>query len=162
MKKQLLGLALVCSLSAMGMEQFGPPAHVQNVKPTLKEILIKKYIDRQPLTKEQQTYLNKTGKRAIAAGLAALGIGAAAILGTMGYKHFTRTWDQIARDTYKKYKVAQDDSDLLGIAVTLAIAKHAEQLMKQPEYRDAFVRLKSYPGFENAFNEIRKKLHDAD
>lgn len=74
MKKQLLGLALVCSLSLMGMEQFGAPGRVQNVNPTLKAILKRKYIDRQPLTSTQQAYLRKTGKRAIIAGLTALGI----------------------------------------------------------------------------------------
>lgn len=120
MKKQLLGLALVCSLSLMGMEQFGPPANVQNVNPTLKAILKRKYIDRQPLTNTQQAYLRKTGKRAIAAGLAALGIGAAAAAGYFGYKQATKPSGQRFEEALRKYNISISDTSLKNQAQILA------------------------------------------
>jgi hypothetical protein len=153
MKKQLLGLALVCSLSAMGMEQFGPPAHVQNVKPTLKEILIKKYIDRQPLTKAQQTYLNKTGKRAIAAGLAALGIGAAAIFGTMGYKYATTKPDPVA--IFQKYDLSYKGKELRN-ALLFAHANNLKTLFsQQPAWKDVYNSFTLDKQFKPALAEIR-------
>ena len=81
MKKQFLALSLICSISLMGMESFVPEIPT---KPTLKSVLVKKYVQKKPLTKQEQAYLSKTSKRAIAAGLAALGI---AVVGSVGYTY---------------------------------------------------------------------------
>ena len=81
MKKQFLTLSLICSISLMGMESFVPEIPT---KPTLKSVLVKKYVQKKPLTKHEQAYLSKPGKGAIAAGLAALGI---AVVGSVGYTY---------------------------------------------------------------------------
>lgn len=116
--------------------------------------MIKKYIDRQPLTKAQQTYLNKTGKRAIAAGLAALGIGAAAILGTMGYKHATRTPEEIFTSYGITFEDDTDRKNALALANTIDLPRLLQS--KNIEYRDAYITLgNTYPQFKEALAKIR-------
>jgi len=124
MKKQLFRLALACSLSLMGMEQFGAPASVRNTKPSLMAILKRKYIDRQPLTKDQQEYLRKAKKPAIAAGLVALGIGATAA-GILAYRGKKRTPQQViptkTKEEYlKNITVAKGQGNVMFLLTDLA------------------------------------------
>ncbi len=157
MKKHLLGLALVCSLSLMGMEQFGAPARVQNVNPTLKAILKRKYIDRQPLTTAQQAYLRKTGTRAIAAGLAALGIGAAAAASYFGHKQATKPSGQRFEEALKKYNIVITDPELKNTAQILATsAQPLPSLIDPDNNNDKYERLvNEYPKIREVIAEVR-------
>ncbi|MFC1870758.1 hypothetical protein ACFLXW_00650 [Candidatus Dependentiae bacterium] len=71
--KKLLSLSLML---AFGLAIISPAL---NASPTLKAILHKKFIERKPLTSQEQAHLKTAGKRAVAAGLATLGIAGTAV-----------------------------------------------------------------------------------
>ncbi|HLE76549.1 MAG TPA: hypothetical protein VI521_02115 [Candidatus Babeliales bacterium] len=148
MKKQFLTLSLICSISLMGMESFVPEIPT---KPTLKSVLVKKYVQKKPLTKQEQAYLSKTSKRAIAAGLAALGI---AVVGSVVYKKYARP---DAEQVFKKFGMNLKDQEL-DKALIFANTKDLQNLFRlQPNQKneyDTFVT--TYPKFKNALAEIRK------
>ena len=73
--KKLVSLSLVLSLALGSFTQTFTAA--QTVSPSLKNALYTKYILKQPLSKHEQVVLKKASKRAIAAGLVALGLIAA-------------------------------------------------------------------------------------
>jgi len=71
--KKLLSLSLML---AFGLAIISPAL---NASPTLKAILHKRFIERKPLTTQEQARLKTAGKRAVAAGLATLGIAGTAV-----------------------------------------------------------------------------------
>ena len=78
MKK--LSLFLMLSVGLATISPTLNAAQTQQVSPSLKSALYAKFILKQPLTPQQKAILNKASKRAIAAGLAALGIATAAAI----------------------------------------------------------------------------------
>ncbi|EKD48564.1 MAG: hypothetical protein ACD_64C00255G0001 [uncultured bacterium] len=113
--------------------------------------MVKKYVQKKPLTKQEQAYLSKTSKRAIAAGLAALGI---AVAGSIGYKKYARP---DAEQVFKKFGMNLKDQEL-DKALIFANTKDLQNLFRlQPNQKneyDTFVT--TYPKFKNALAEIRK------